>query len=564
MPFNSRSRLRFPSLTWRAFAAAGVLLASHGCSGKPGEAPPAPAATAPRPLTLRDVSASVGVSYTLGHQGRSPLTILETIGHGCAWLDFDGDDRLDLLLLGPDQVRLYRNLGERFQDVTAGQGLALPGYWIAAAVGDYDNDGWPDLFLSGHRCRALLRNRQGQGFSDVTRAAGIGVEQGWGTSAAFADLDHDGRLDLCQAHYVQFGPASRQHCNESGLQVTCAPSMYPAERLTLFRNEGDGKFRDATTAFGFDKTAGRGLGVLPLDYDADGRTDLYVANDTEPADLFRGSRSLPFENVAHATGTALADDGKALGGMGVDAQDYDRDGWTDLLLMTFEAEPKCLWRGGPEGRFTDQGLAAGLDTLRPLVSWGAGLLDLDNDGWLDLLCANGHVAVGRVDPNHHYAQPLRLFRGNGAEFQDVTAQLDAALQAPFVGRGVAFGDYDNDGRLDVAVSNLEGRALVLRNESEATGSWLGVRLSGASSNRQGLGARVTLEAGGAKWTAEARTARAIYSASDARLHFGLGEAKGPAAVTVYWPSGKTTRQEVADLNRYVTIREKSEAVRSSR
>jgi len=533
---------------------AGVLLFMGGCGGKTGTDATGPVGSAPA-IALHDVSARVGIDYVLGHQGRSPLTILETIGHGCAWLDYDGDDRLDLLLLGPDQARLFHNEGGQFKDVTSAQGLGLKGYWIGAAVGDYDNDGWPDLFLSGHRCRALLRNRRGAGFSNETAASGIRLEAGWGTTAAFVDLDQDGRLDLCQAHYVQFGPASQQYCNESGLRVTCAPSMYPAEKLTVFRNDASGRFLDETKAFGFDKTSGRGLGILPLDYDADGRTDIYVANDTEPADLFRGSRSQPFENVAFAMGTALAEDGKALGGMGVDAQDFDRDGWMDLLLATFEAEPKCLWRGSPEGRFTDQGMAAGLDGLRPLVSWGVGLVDFDNDGWLDLLCANGHVAVGRKDPNHRYAQPLALFRGNGAEFTDISAQMDPALRVPMVGRGSAFGDYDNDGRVDVAISNLEGRVLLLHNETPQSGRWLGVKLVGGPSNRQGLGARVTLEAGGKRWIADAKTARSIYSASDARLHFGLGDIQPPATLTVRWPSGKTTRKAITELDRYTTVNE---------
>jgi len=506
-------------------------------------------------LSLRNVSSDVGVQFTLGHRGRSPLDILETIGHGCAWIDYDQDNRLDLLLLGPDRVSLYHNDGAGFREVSERQGIAQAGYWIGVAVGDYDNDGWPDLFLSGHHCRALLHNERGAGFRDVTTQHGIPPEKGWGTSAIFVDLNQDGFLDICQGHYVSFGAESQRYCVEADTKITCAPHIYPAERITLFRSEKGRVFHDLTSASGLDHTAGRSLGLMPMDYDDDGRTDLFVANDTEPADMFRNSPSGKLENVAHLSGVALAPDGAALGGMGVDAQDYDRDGRLDLLVSTFEAEPKCLWHGESGGRFEDRSGQVGLDILRPLVSWGVGLVDLDNDGWLDLLCASGHVAVGRKDPNHHYAQPLYLLRGTGTEFRDETASLDKSLREPIVGRGSAFGDYDNDGRIDAVISNLEGGVLLLHNESPRSGHWLTLKLIGSDSNRMGLGARVTVVAGSQRWVAEARTARSIFSASDARLHFGLGTAGQVDRILVRWPSGKTSSVSAQSVDRQLVMRE---------
>jgi hypothetical protein len=498
------------------------------------------------------------VDYTLGHQGRSPLNILETIGQGAAFLDYDGDGQLDLLLIGPSQVRLYHNAGGRFTDVSRGAGLDLPGYWIGVAVGDYDNDGRPDLYLSGYHCGALLHNEAGARFRDVTQASGFAAEKGWGSSAAFVDLDQDGRLDLVVGHYVEFSRESRQFCEEDGRPVTCAPHVYPAERVTVYRSVAPGRFENATAALGFDHTAGRTLGIVPLDADGDGWTDLYLANDTEPGDLFRSVKGRRFENVGQASGTAVADTGRALGGMGLDAQDYDGDGRQDLLMSTFEEEPKCLWRNAGGGRFEEQSGSVGLDGMRPLVSWGAGLVDFDNDGRLDLLYASGHVVVGRVDPAHSYPQPLRLFRGKEGQFLDVSEQLPASLRRPFVGRGAAFGDYDGDGRVDVLVSNLEGAALLLHNEAPHAGHWLSVRLAGKQSNRMGLGARVTVEAGGHRWVAEAKTARSIFSASDPRVHFGLGAIQQLDRVTARWPSGRSSSVAAPAVDQTVVLTEPSE------
>lgn len=538
-------------------AAPGLLLALmfSGCTPSNEAASTSPPAQTAE-IQFKDVAAASGVAFRLSHEGRTPLDILETIGHGCAWIDFDADDLLDLVFTGPDQVRLYRNGGAgKFTDVTAEQGLDVPGYWIAAAVGDYDNDGWPDLLLNGYHCRALLRNRGGKGFENVTAAVGLAEVTGWGASAAFTDLDRDGYLDLVMGRYAEFGPETRRFCDEDGVQVMCAPRTYPKQPPVVYRNLQGRRFADQTKALGFGDTAGRTIAVIPFDFDDDGWMDIYLANDTEPGDLMRNLEGKRFENVALRSGVALSDNGKPLAGMGLDAQDYDGDGRLDLALTTFEREPKPLWRNVGGGQFEDRGSAAGLDEMRGLLSWGVGLVDFDNDSWHDLLYANGHVFAKRSYGGHQYAQPLRLYRNLNGEFTDVTAALDPGVRAPLVARGSAFGDYDNDGRVDVAISNLEGQALLLHNESPRAGHWLSLKLVGRKSNRMGLGARVTVRAGEKKWIAEAKTARSVYSASDARIHFGLGAADRVDQITVRWPSGKTSTLAPEAVDRTIVVTE---------
>jgi len=491
-------------------------------------------------IQFHEAALESGIDYQLSHHGRSPLDILETIGHGCAWVDYDQDGRSDLLLLGPNQVRLYHNERARFRDVTREQGLALPGYWIGTAVGDYDNDGWPDLLLNGYHCRALLRNEHGRGFHDRTISSNLADRASWGTSAAFIDLDQDGFLDLVIGRYAELAKSTRRFCDEDGVAVMCAPRTYPLQRVQCFKSLGGRRFVDETKRWGFDHTAGRNLAIVPFDFDNDGWTDVYLANDTEPGDLMHSLRGERFENVGLQSGTALSDNGKPLAGMGLDAQDVDGDGQLDLAVTTFEREPKCLWHNLGDSQFEDRSSALGLDSMRGLLSWGVGLVDFDNDSRCDLLYASGHVFAKRSYAAHRYELPLQLFRGSGDGFQNVSAGLEAAVRKPLVARGSAFADYDNDGRMDAVISNLEGRALLLHNTTRQVGHWLVVKLEGKRSNRMGLGARLTLEAVGKRWVAEAKTARSVYSASDARVHFGLGSATQVDRITVRWPSGRSS------------------------
>jgi hypothetical protein len=551
-------------------AAAGLLLAGLAAGCGPAARSAArgqPSPVAP-PVRFRNVTGESGVGFRLGPNDPAQLTIAPMSAGGAGLLDLDSDGDLDLLLLGFGRTAFYRNEGEsRFVDVTA---AVLPGpaaAWMGCAAGDYDGDGRVDLFLSGYHCARLYRNAGGR-FVDRTRGSGI-VADRWFTSAAFADVDGDGDLDLYAGGYVRFGPASPQHCpvgvDAAGKAVTgpCGPEPYPALPGKLWVNEG-GRFRDVTRAAGLEHATGKTLGVAFGDYDDDGDPDLYLANDRMPGDLFRNAGEpggIPrFRNVAAAAGTAYNRDGEVQGGMGVDWGDYDGDGRLDLFVATYQGEPKSLYRNEGRGLFREVSAGAGLAPAQPFVAFGARFADFDNDGWLDLFLANGHVLgpVEKVDPTLSYPQPLQLFhsRGDGT-FQEVAAQAGAALATRIVGRGAATGDWDNDGRVDLVAVDLEGSPVLLHNETENQNHWLRVRLDGAGDNRQGIGARATLRVPGAAHTQlrQATAGGSYLAASDPRLLFGLGDAGAGLELVVRWPSGATSRVRPAGVDREVVVRE---------
>jgi enediyne biosynthesis protein E4 len=518
-----------------------------------------------------------GISFVLGHGGRTPLNIRETLGHGAAMLDADGDGRLDLLFLGPDRVVLYRNLGDwRFADVTAGSGLAQQGYWQGVATGDVDGDGRVDLYLCGHGVQALYRNRGGGRFADVTAASGLaasggGAEVPWNTSAAFADVDGDGWLDLYVGRYVRFGPQTPQLCDtdQPGVRSVCPPKVYEPQRGVLFRNQGGRRFRDETLARGLATAHGNALGVAFGDEDDDGWPDLAVANDELPGDLFHNRGGGRFANVGAASGTAYDADGRVHAGMGVDWGDLDNDGRLDLAVTTFWGEADCLYRNDGGGLFHDIAGETELARIgRPYVGFGVKFFDQDNDGDNDLVTANGHVAdnADRLRRGDRYSQPTLLFRNDGGRFHDITAAAGPAFIRPIVGRAVCAGDLDDDGRLDLVITNLEGPPLLLRNRSEPRGHWLEVSLMGAPPNRQAIGARVTVRAGQQFQVREVTTAGSYLSAGDVRLHFGLGaDGDGASAavdeITVRWPSrngaaAHVTRRRHVAADRRITLSER--------
>jgi enediyne biosynthesis protein E4 len=518
-----------------------------------------------------------GISFVLGHGGRTPLNIRETLGHGAAMLDADGDGRLDLLFLGPDRVALYRNRGDwRFADVTAGSGLAQPGYWQGVATGDVDGDGRVDLYLCGYGVQALYRNLGGGRFADVTAASGLaasggGVEVPWNTSAAFADVDGDGWLDLYVGRYVRFGPGTPQLCDTDQPRVrsVCPPKVYEPQRGVLFHNQGGKRFRDETQARGLATAHGNALGVAFGDEDGDGWPDLAVANDELPGDLFQNRGGGRFANVGAASGTAYDADGRVHAGMGVDWGDMDNDGRLDLAVTTFWGEADCLYRNDGSGLFHDVAGETELARVgRPYVGFGVKFFDQDNDGDQDLVIANGHVAdnADRLRRGDRYAQPTLLFRNDGGRFHDITAAAGPAFTRPIVGRAVCAGDLDDDGRVDLVITNLEGPPLLLRNRSEPRGHWLEVSLAGAPPNRQAIGARVTVRAGQRVQVREVTTAGSYLSAGDVRLHFGLG-ARGDATsaavdeITVRWPSRRgaaahVTRRRHVAADRRITLSER--------
>jgi hypothetical protein len=529
---------------------------SLGCH-KAGDPPRAISQDPPSPraaIRFEDIADSAGLHYRWSIPGKRPLNILQTIGNGCAFLDYDNDGNLDILLVGP-KLALYKADGKgHFTDVTHATGLdKLHGHFLGCAVGDYDNDGYEDIYISGYQTGLLLHNEQGKGFKDVSAQSGI-KPQPWGTSCAFGDVDGDGKLDLYICNYVKFGPDSVQLCPLNHILASCGPRDYPPERGVLYRNLGGGKFRDVTTAWGADQVAGKGLGVTFADYDGSGRQSLAIANDVMPGDLLhnQGSR---FVNEGVASGTAYDRNGNLHGGMGVDWGDYDNDGQLDLLVATYQMEAKNLYHN-TGGFFTDTSVPLGLASKTlPYVAFGAKFLDADNDGWLDLMLTNGHTQdnTARINKSTTYREPTQLFRNErGAAFTEVSSALAGPAGRSIVGRGLAIGDFDNDGRMDALVVDSEGAPLLLHNTTQNAGHWLLCRLVGRQCNRDGFGALVRAQAGDKVYLRRCGTDGSYLSASDKRVPIGLGSAQ-QATLTIKWPDGHQDIYPNVAADRVVTL-----------
>ena len=584
---------RAPALR-RLFAASALtaLAALSGCHTSPSAAP-SPAAPAPSaaPSSIAgasnasspafvDVAKDAGLNYAWKIEGKRPLTILQTIGNGCAFLDYDNDGNLDILLVGPHPA-LFRGDGKgHFTDVTRETGLdKLSGRFLGCAVGDYDNDGYPDIYLSAFGGGVLLHNvtnRNGLGpqgghraFVDVTQSAGL-APQPWGTSCTFTDFDGDGKLDLYIGNYVRFGPdVQPQLCDFHGVLGSCGPRYYKPTFGVLYHNLGGGRFEDVTRAQGLDAphVAGKALGVAAADYDQSGRPSLAVANDEMPGDLLRANGkavNTSYKNVALEAGVAFGAEGGVHGGMGLDWGDYDNDGKLDLCVATYQQEPKCLYHNMGEGLFNENSARLGLaEKTMPYIAFGVKFLDYDNDGFLDLMFANGHVSDNIADIDHSaaYRQPTQLFHNAaGGRFMDMGAQAGPAFRQPIVGRGLAVGDFDNDGKIDALVVDSEGAPLLLHNVTPSKNHWLLCRLVGTRSNRDGIGAMITVERQGgtgadnAKLLRHCATDGSYLSASDKRVHIGLGSATS-ATLTVRWPSGAVTTYKDIAADRVVTLTE---------
>ncbi len=531
----------------------------RGPSGTQGERPPQDPASG----WFRNVASGSGLEFRWGHGGRSPLHIIETLGHGCAFLDYDGDGWLDAFVAGNDRCALFRNLGPpgpgqlpRFMEVTREAGLIATGPFCGVAVGDVDNDGRPDVYVTGYGKCVLYRNTGRAAFEDVTARAGVGALGPYdvATAAAFADLDGDGRLDLFAGRYVRFTPKTIRFCTYHGVRAGCGVKNYDPAFPRVYRNTGGWVFRDVTRAWGFDTLHGRCLGVAVSAAD-DGRgVVLYSANDELPGDLMlpHGRR---YRNAGVSSGTAYNREGLTQGGMGVDWGDYDGDGRPDLVVATFQQEPKSIYRNDGRSLFTETsaelGVAAG--TIAH-VAWTARFFDIENDGWLDLLFTNGHSQdnVHRIEPDRTYPQRMQLYRNeNGQLFREAGPEAGPTFGQPIVGRGAAFGDYDNDGRTDVLVVDEEGPAQLLHNEAPA-GHWLGIRLTGTP-QRDAIGARVTVAAGGRRWTRDLQHAGGYISAHDPRLLFGLGSTQRVEEVVIRWPGGAVERLRDLPADQYIHI-----------
>lgn len=539
-------------------------LLSGGCrtrqaAGPQGGAHPPPTS----PVQFRDVAPAAGLDYAWTIAGPRPLNILQTIGNGCAFLDYDNDGSLDVLCVGP-KLALFKGDGRgRFTDVSRATGLAgLSGHFLGCAVGDYDNDGWDDVYVSGYRTGLLLHNAGGKAFTDVTQAAGL-APQPWGTSCAWADVDGDGKLELFVANYARYGtePGIPQLCDSHGVKTSCGPRYYKPLQGVLYRNLGAGRFADASRVLDLKSTSGRGLGVAFAPLDDSGRPTLAISNDELPGDLLTPGAKGKYANMGSPSGTAFDRDGNIHGGMGADWGDYDNDGRFDLFVGTFQNEAKSFYHNDGGGVFSDASYMTGLaPPTIPNVAFGVKLLDADNDGRLDVMIANGHVQdnIHDIDTSTTYRQTTQVFHNKGGTppaFDNVSPAAGPDFARAIVGRGLAVGDYDNDGRVDALVVDSEGKPLLLHNESAPVGHWLSVRLEGKKSNRDGLGAVLTATAAGQKLVRLCQTDGSYLSASDRRVHFGLGPAGRLDTLTVRWPDGHADALNNVPADRVVTLRE---------
>ena len=504
--------------------------------------------------------------------------IIESTGNGAAWFDYDNDGCIDLFVVngstldrqakgenGPGNRLYHNNCDGTFADVTAGSGLE-GGYWgSGVAAGDFDNDGYEDLYvttiLEGNH---LYRNNGNGTFTDVTAKAGVGGGRHVSASAAFFDYDRDGHLDLFVTNYVSFDreylDRVSPYCNWKGLKVFCGPVGVAGDSNVLYHNNGDGTFTDVTKAAALKNPELKSLGVVTADLDGDGWPDIYVASDSTINALYRNRGDGTFEDVSLLSGAGFSQDGRAQSGMGVDAGDYDGDGRPDLFVTNFQDDYNTLYHNEGHLTFTDITFLAKLGSLSSnRLSWGTGFFDFDNDGYLDLFVASGHV-YPQVDgahlPSETYAQRNQLLRnlGNGT-FADITSSAGPGMQLIRVGRGAAFGDYDNDGRIDVVVVNMDSTLSLLHNISPRRGHWVTIRTIGTHSNRDGIGAQLRLTAAGRTQVHEIKTCGSFASAQDPRAHFGLGAARVVERLEVFWPSG--LRQLFANLpaDHFLVLRE---------
>jgi enediyne biosynthesis protein E4 len=511
-------------------------------------------------VSFVDVTQAAGIDFHLTCGGPEKHYIMESMCGGIAVFDYDNDGWMDILLVNGSTLedlqagkchpsKLYRNNHDgTFTDVTTKAGLTHCGWGFGAAVGDYDNDGWDDLYITYLDGAVLYHNNHDGTFTDVTAKAGVGNLGRWGTSAAFGDYDNDGHLDLYVANYVdvdldhlpEFGQG--RFCQYRGIPVSCGPRGLKGGRDRLYRNNGDGTFTDVTEKLNIDPDAYYGLGVLWLDYDLDGCLDLYVADDSSPSMLYHGDCKGGFTEVGVPAGVAYSSDGREQAGMGIDSADYDNDSWPDIAKANFSDDSNNLYHNDHNGEFTDLAGPANFGPVSiPFLGFGLKFLDLDNDGWKDIFVANGHVNP-QVDQHSFgvtYAErPLLFHNLQNGKFEEIGLRAGTPLARRRVARGTATADFFNDGREDLLVSVLDGSPLLLRNQTES-GHWLRIKTIGTASNRGGFGARVQVKAGGLTQTAEVRANSSFESASDPRLHFGLGAATRVGAITIHWPSGKT-------------------------
>ena len=525
-------------------------------------------------VTFVDVTRESGIDF-LHHSSPHKKYIVESVPGGVALLDFDHDGWLDIYFVdspttetaddaGAAASRLYRNQGDgTFEDVTHSARVGSPGWGMGACVGDYDGDGWLDLYVTTFGSNRLYRSHGDGVFSDVAPMAGV-VDDRFSAGCAFADYDNDGDLDLFVANYVTFDlnalPEIGQglQCKYRGIPVQCGPSGLPGAGDALFRNEGDGTFSDVSQAAGVSDPDGYyGLGVVWADFNGDGHVDLFVANDARPNFLYQNKRDGTFEEVAFLSGVALGGNGEEQACMGVAVADYDHDQRLDLYVTNFSNQYNTLYRNERDFLSSEASHPSRTaESSLPFVGWGAGFFDLDNDGWVDLLAVNGHVypQVDRGKTGIGYTQRKLLYRNqrNGT-FAEITSESGSALMEKRSSRGAAFGDLDNDGDVDIVVNDLDGAPMLLRNDGGNRNNWLRVEVRGTQKNRFAIGARVRVVAGDLVQIAEVRSGGSYLSQSDLRLHFGLEKHSRVDLIEVSWPGGDVRKIEGVSVNQQITI-----------
>jgi hypothetical protein len=526
------------------------------------------------PIIFVDVAQSSGITFQHDNAASREKYLIETMGSGCGWIDFDQNGLLDLYLVNGAATRvytpkqslrsvLYRNNGDgTFTDVTAKAGVGAEGlFGMGVAVGDYDNDGFPDLLVLGYG-RCILYHNNGDGtFSDVTSRAGVQNSGLWASSAAWFDYDNDGKLDLVIANYVDWSPERNFYCGDHGpgMRSYCHPDDFHGQPPTLYHNNGDGTFTDVSKSSGVGLKSGNGLGVVTFDYDNDGWQDIFIANDHMPNFLFHNNRDGTFREVGYTAGVAVSADGQFEAGMGTDAADTTGNGRLDLIVGHLDMQLARLYQNMGDQTFDDATLRSKLSYATfHMSTFGTRFMDYDNDGARDLFMANGHV-LDNVQLYHQgttYAEPKLMFRNNGhGVFENVSDRLGPDFQLPRVSRGAAIGDFDNDGDLDILVNNCGQPPQLLRNDGGNANHWLQIFLIGTKSNRDGVGARVKVSAGDLVLYDERKGGMSYQSAQDPRLHFGLGEHTTVDSLEIVWPSGMKTKLANLKSDQIITVKE---------